>query len=281
MKMKTSYVLMSLLTLAACSTPERKEADTTDETATIVAEIVGSEVAYSTDSTQMMGYIAYDKNDTTKKPGILVVHEWWGHNDHARERAEMLADLGYVALAVDMYGDGKQAEHPGEAGEFATMVMSNMDEASARFESAVETLKQQPNVDPEKIGAIGFCFGGSIVLSMANAGYDLDAVAAFHAGLGLPIMPDSGVVKGKILIANGGADPMISEQQVADFKAVMDAAGVDYKYVSYDGVLHAFTNKNADAMAEKFEPLKGALGYDAVADSLSWEEMKTLFASSF
>lgn len=281
MKMKTSYVLMSLLTLAACSAPEKKEAEATDEPKDLVAEIVGSEVVYSSDSIEMKGYVAFDKTDSTKKPGILVVHEWWGHNDYARERAEMLADLGYVALAVDMYGDGKQADHPGEAGEFATMVMSNMDEATARFESAVETLKQHPYVDPEKIGAIGYCFGGSIVLSMANAGYDLDAVAAFHAGIGLPIMPDSGVVKGKILIANGGADPMISEQQVADFKTVMDAAGVDYKYISYDGVLHSFTNKDADAVAEKFEALKGALAYDAEADSLSWEEMKTLFASSF
>ena len=162
MKFKTSYVLLPLLAIAACSSPKKEEAKEVKEVEPLPVEVIGSEVVYNSDTLSMNGYIAYDKNDSTKRPGILVVHEWWGHNEHAREKAENLADLGYVALAVDMYGDGKQAAHPGEAGEFAGMVMGNIDEAKARFESAIETLKKNPNVDPEKIGAIGFCFGGSV-----------------------------------------------------------------------------------------------------------------------
>jgi len=284
---KFTYVLLAALFMSACSTSTSNEESATEETTdaskpvSVKMDIVGKPVSYSADSVNMNGYIAEDASNTSKKPGILVVHEWWGHNEHARQKAEGLAKLGYVALAVDMYGDGKQAAHPGEAGEFAGMVMSNMGEAQKRFDAAIETLKNHPSVDADKIGAIGFCFGGSVVLSMANAGYDLDAVAAFHAGLQLPVMPETGAVKAKILVANGADDPMISEQHVTDYKAVMDAAGADYKYVSYDGAVHAYTNKEADAMAEKFEPLKGAIAYNAAADSASWEEMKILFASAF
>jgi len=280
MNPKLTHFLTILVVAGACNTTP-KETESTDDLNETSFEMASNEVSYISDSTTMIGYIAYDKNDSSKRPGILVVHEWWGHNEHARERAEMLAELGYVALAVDMYGDGKQATHPGEAGEYAGMVMGNVDGAIARFESAVEALKSNPFVDSDKIGAIGFCFGGSVVLSLANSGYDLDAVGAFHAGLTLPIMPDSGAVKAKILVANGAADPMISEQHVTDFKTVMDAAGVDYKYVSYEGVVHAFTNKGADEMADKFPQLKGAISYNAKADSASWEELKILFDEVF
>lgn len=280
MNLKMIYSMLLGLFLVACGTTEKNNEKQSEEAVTI--NVQGDVTTYSTDSTTMIGYLALDVNDSTKRPGILVVHEWWGHNEHARNRADMLAELGYVALAVDMYGDGKQAQHPGEAGEFAGMVMGNLDEAQARFDAALNTLKNHPNVDPEKIGAIGFCFGGSVVLSMANAGYDLDAVAAFHAGIQLPIMPEGpGAVKAKILVANGASDPMVSAQQVDDFKAAMDAAEVDYKYIAYEGAVHAFTNKEADALAEKFEPLNGALAYNAEADSASWEEMKILFNRSF
>lgn len=280
MKLKSSCGLLLLGLAVACSAPKKEENanETADEPVALEVSVTGESIDYKSDTTTMKGYIAYDKNDTAKSPGILVVHEWWGHNEHARNQADKLAELGYVALAVDMYGDGKQAAHPGEAGEFAGMVMGNFETARARFESALDALKSNAKVDSEKIGAIGFCFGGSVVLSMANAGYDLDAVAAFHAGLQLPVMPDSGSVKAKILVANGAADPMIPEQQVADFKSAMDAAGVDYKYISYEGVMHAFTNKEADSLAAKFEI---PLAYDAAADSASWEEMKIFFANVF
>ena len=148
--------------------------------------VIGQEFSYPSDSVDMMGYFAFDTSRTEPQPGVLIVHEWWGHNEYVRKRADMVAELGYTAFALDMYGEGKQAQHPKDAGKFSKMVMSNSDLAKARFEAALETLKNHPRTDTSKLAAIGYCFGGSVVLSMANAGYDLDAVAAFHSGVQLP-----------------------------------------------------------------------------------------------
>ncbi|MDE0472114.1 MAG: dienelactone hydrolase family protein [Ekhidna sp.] len=277
---RITYASLAVLFIVACSTSTKEGRSITEaeQPATVEKDIVGKPVSYIADSINMNGYIVEDINDKTKKPGIIVVHEWWGHNDYSRERAAMLAELGYVALAVDMYGDGRQAAHPNEAGEFASMVMGNLEVAKARFGAALETLKNYPNVDPEKIGAIGYCFGGSVVLSMANAGYDLDAIASFHGGLGLPVMPEPGSVKGKVLVANGADDTFIPAQQINDFKAAMDAAGVDYKFINYEGALHSFTSREADELAEKFGM---RIAYNAAADSASWKEMKMLFSEAF
>ena len=276
MKLKLFYTLLVGLFVVACTSAE-KESDG-DRLENVEAKVVGKITTYATDSTSMIGYLTLDVNDSSKRPGILVVHEWWGHNQYSRKRADMLAELGYVALAVDMYGDGKQAAHPDEAGEFVGMIMGNLDDAKARFEAALETLKNHPDVDAEKIGAIGYCFGGSVVLSMANAGYDLDAVASFHGGLGLPFMPESGVVKARVLVANGADDRFVTEQQISDFKAAMDAADANYKFINYEGAVHSFTSKDADSLAMKFEM---PLAYNAAADSASWEEMKVLFEDVF
>ncbi len=282
MKTKLTYAFVFALLVAACSTSTSSNEEASAETEeTPEVEIPSGETTYTSDTTNLKGYFAAAEG-TEKVPGILVIHEWWGHNEHSREKADQLAELGYVAFALDMYGDGKNTTHPDNAGQFMNAVVSNMDLAKARFESALDVLKSHPNVDPEKIGVIGFCFGGTMGLTMASAGYDIDAVAAFHAGVGLPIMPDSaGVVKAKILVANGADDPMVSAESVEDFKRVMDAAEVDYKYVSYEGAVHAFTNKGADEIASQHEMLTGALAYNAAADSASWEEMKVLFSEVF
>ncbi|MEM9836336.1 MAG: dienelactone hydrolase family protein, partial [Bacteroidota bacterium] len=217
---------------AAETTPETTVAESTtvEFTAQDMAfneatpEVTGQEVTYKTETTTMNGYLAYDENQTGKRPGVLVIHEWWGHNDYARKRAEMLADLGYVALAVDMYGDGKKASHPEDAGKFSGAVFANMDEAKLRFEAALATLKSNELVDGEKMAAIGYCFGGSVALTMANAGYDLDAVAAFHSGVQLPIMPPSeGTLDTKVLVANGAADPFIPLESVVAWTKAMEA----------------------------------------------------------
>ena len=283
MKRNLTYALLAALFISACSTSSSTSEETTTESEEVAEVAVPSgETSYTSDSTSLKGYFAVSEGTEGKQPGILVIHEWWGHNEHSREKADQLAELGYVAFALDMYGDGKNTNHPENAQQFMMSVVSDMDLAKARFESALELLKSHPNVDPEKIGVIGFCFGGTMGLTMASAGYDIDAVAAFHAGLGLPIMPDSpGVVKAKILVANGADDPMISSQAVEDFKAVMDAAEVDYKYVAYEGAVHAFTNKGSDEIASQHEMLNGALAYNAAADSASWEEMKILFSEVF
>jgi dienelactone hydrolase len=239
--------------------------------------VVGQEISYSTGETTMNGYIAQDENDFQQRPGILVVHEWWGHDEHARNSADKLAELGYVALAVDMYGNGKQATHPEDAMKFSNNVMNNFDTAEARFNAALETLKNRGNVDSTKIGAIGYCFGGSVILAMANSGADLDGIAAFHAGLQLPVMPQEGV-KSRVLVLNGADDPFVTEEQVANLTSGYEDINADYQYISYDGAVHAYTNPGADSLGQKFEL---PLAYNAEADSLSWQEMKTFFSETF
>jgi dienelactone hydrolase len=261
--------------IGACKS-EKKE-DTAEMPVVLEQSIVGEEVTYTTESTTMKGYLAYDASIKEKRPGILVVHEWWGHNDYTRERARMLAELGYTALAVDMYGDGKQANHPDDAGKFSGMVMQNIDEAKARFDSALKLLKSQPSVDSTEIAAIGYCFGGSVVLTMANAGEDLDAVAAFHSGVQLPIMPNKDL-KARVLVCNGAADPFVSPESVVAYKEAMDGTGADYKYIAYEGAQHAFTSKEADSLGQKFGL---PLAYQEQADKASWEELKLLLNKTF
>ncbi|TRX51762.1 dienelactone hydrolase family protein [Fulvivirga sp. M361] len=273
--------LLLLLGIVSCT---GKSGDTVDNKETPVEEevveanITGEEITYATDSLVMKGYIAYDKNLEGKRPGVLVVHEWWGHNDYARKRAEMLAELGYVALAVDMYGEGQKASHPTDAGKFAMSVMTNIDAGQARFARALEELKANPNVDTEKIGAIGYCFGGSVVLTMANMGLEMDAVAAFHSGVELPVMPEGEKVKAKILVCNGADDTFVSPESVKSYKTAMDAAGADYKYIAYEGAVHSFTSPDADSLGRQFDM---PLAYNAEADTQSWNEMKALFDSVF
>ena len=269
-------ILIILITaigvFSSCKEKQKKETPATKE-----VSLESREVTYSTDSTQMKGYVVYDKNLDKKRPGVIVVHEWWGHNDYVRERADMLAELGYTAIAIDMYGNGKLAEHPQDAGKFAGMVMSNIDEAKARFEAALKVLKSDPSVDPNHIAAIGYCFGGSVVLTMANAGEDLDAVAAFHSGVQLPIMPND-KLKAKVLVANGADDPFIPEESVMQFKAAMDSIHADYQYIAYPNAKHSFTSKRGTALGEKFNlPLE----YNAEADAKSWEALQELLNRTF
>ena len=277
---KTVLLFMLVLAFAACKDKAQNAADQAEKESDITtseSQLKSEELSYSSDTTEMKGYISYDPTIAAKKPGIIVIHEWWGHNEYVRERADMLAELGYVAFALDMYGDGKQAEHPDDAGKFAGMVFSNMDKSKAKFEAALEALKSNPHVDQGKIAAIGYCIGGSIALSMANAGYDLDAVAAFHCGINLPIAPSKDI-KGKIFVANGADDPFIQEEDVNDFKAAMDAVEADYEYVSYEGATHAFTNKEADENGKKFGL---PLAYNQQADEASWERLQNLLQDAF
>jgi dienelactone hydrolase len=237
------------------------------------AAVVGEEVSYQSGDTRMQGYLAWDDAITGKRPGIIVVHEWWGNNDYTRKRANMLAGLGYTALAVDMYGEGKTASHPDDAGKFAAAVRSNMDVAEARFLAAMEVLASQETVNPDEISAIGYCFGGGIVLAMARRGVDLDLVASFHGSLATDKPVEKGQVKARLAVFNGAADPMTTAAQIEAFKTEMDNAGVDYILVNYPGALHAFTNPEADVYAGKYGlPLK----YDPAADADSWKQLTEL-----
>lgn len=242
------------------------------------AEIKGQEVEYTSDGTTLKGYLAYDDSIDGKRPGVLVVHEWWGHNEYARKRADMLAGLGYTALAVDMYGEGKNTEHPADAEKFMTEVFNNMDVGEKRFNAALDFLKQQPTVNPEQIAAIGYCFGGAIVLHMARTGADLDAVVSFHGNLSSMHTPKRGSVKSKILVMTGGDDPFVPLDQITAFKQEMDRAGADYELIIFPGVKHSFTNPAADEYGKKNNmPLE----YNKEADERSWATMQQFLKTIF
>jgi dienelactone hydrolase len=238
----------------------------------------GEEVTYTAGGTTLKGYLAYDAAKQGKRPGILVVHEWWGHNEYARKRARMLAELGYTALAVDMYGDGKQAAHPADAGKFASAVFQDFEGAKARFLAARDLLVAQPTVDAGKIAAIGYCFGGGVALNMARAGVDLDAVVSFHGSLAAAVPVTPGTVKARLLVCNGGDDSFTTAEQIEEFKKEMTEAGVNFVFRSYPGAKHGFTNPEADRYAREFNI---PLGYNAQADSASWADMKSFLASTF
>jgi dienelactone hydrolase len=241
-------------------------------------EIKAETVTYSAQGQVMKGYLAYDENIKGQRPGVLVVHEWWGLNDYARKRARMLAELGYTALAIDMYGNDKVAAHPADAAKFSSELMQNFPVAKARFLAGMEFLKQQPTVDPTEIAAIGYCFGGGIVLNMARQGVDLKGVVSFHGSLSAVAPAQPGAVKARILVLHGEADKFTTAEQIAAFKKEMETAEVDYKFISYPGAMHSFTNPDADQLAKKFNM---PIGYNAEADRKSWEEMKQFLTEIF
>jgi dienelactone hydrolase len=244
----------------------------------VQAAVVGREVRYQAGDTTLRGYLAYDDAIEGMRPGVLVVHEWWGLNAYARKRADMLAKLGYTALAVDMYGEGKTADHPDDAGKFAAAVSKNLPLMKARFIAALEYLDDQPTVNPDKIAAIGYCFGGGVVLQMARAGVDLDGVASFHGSLGGGTALPPGTIKARILVANGADDPFTTPEQIAAFKAEMDAAGADYTFINYPGAKHSFTNPDADEYGKRFNM---PLAYDAEADAASWQALQDFLREVF
>lgn len=242
--------------------------------ATASAAVKTQVIEYEANGTKLKGYLAYDDSKSGKRPGVLVFHEWWGLNEYAKKRADMLAELGYVAFAADMFGDGKTTEHPMEAQKFATAVRSNLDTWLGRARAALKVLKAQPQVDDGKIGAIGYCFGGSTALQLALAGEDIDAVAAFHAGLPPATPEQAKKVKAKILLAQGGADANIPAEANKKFAETLKNAGVDIRLEMYPGATHSYTVPGIEKRVPQFK-------YDAAADKKSWEQMQALFREAF
>jgi dienelactone hydrolase len=241
-------------------------------------KIEGKPVEYTAGGVTLKGYLAYDENLKGKRPGVLVVHEWWGQNEYVRKRARMLAELGYTALALDMYGEGRLAAHPDDAGKFSSEVMKNFPVAKERFLAAVEFLKKQPTVDPANIAAIGYCFGGGVVLNMAREGIDLKGVASFHGSLAVvkPDKPEK--IKAAVRVYNGADDTFIPAAAIEALKKEMAEQKVNFKFVNYPGAVHSFTNPDADENAKKFSM---PLAYNAAADKASWEDMKKFFKEIF
>lgn len=244
----------------------------------IRAELVAQPVDYIDGEVTLKGYLAYDNSVEKQRPGVLVVHEWWGHNEYARKRARMLAKLGYTALAVDMYGEGKSTQHPKEAKQFMMQALKNAETAKSRFIAALNLLKAHKTVNPEQIAAIGYCFGGGVVLEMARRGVDLIGVASFHGSLDTKIPAQAGEVTAKVLVLHGEADQFISPEKVEAFKKEMETAKVDLEFVGYPGVEHSFTNPDADKFAKE---LGLPLAYDKAADQASWEKLQTFFQTIF
>ncbi len=245
--------------------------------ATAHAKIIGKTVEYNVGGTVMKSYLAYNNSMKNKQPGILVVDEWWGLTDYGRNRARMLAELGYTALAVDMYGEGKQVDNPADAAAMSSNVMKNFDIAQARFIAAEDVLKKQPTVDTNRIAAIGFCFGGGVILNMARQATDLKGVVSFHGSL-VAVKPTSPAgITAKILVLQGGADTLVTPDKVEEFKKEMMAAGADYRVIVYPGALHAFSNPRATALGKKF---KLPIAYDKKAETESWQTMKTFLGET-
>ena len=203
-----------------------------------------------------------------------MIPEWWGLNDYPKMRARELARLGYVALAVDIFGDGKIADNPDSAGAFAGPFYKHPEKAKARIDAAIAKVKTYPQVDTSNIGAIGYCFGGGILINTARLGDELKAVVSFHGSL-LGTPAKKGLLKTKLLVLHGNADPMVNPQ-VAQFKKQMDSIGADYKFIGYDSDMHAFTNPASTENGKKF---KMAIAYNAKADTASWKEMQTFFSN--
>lgn len=242
------------------------------------AEVQTREIPYTAaDGTEMVGYYAYDDATEGKRPGIVVVHEWWGLNDYAKRRARDLAELGYSALAIDMYGQGKNTEHPKDAMSFMKAALADADAAKGRFNAGLDLLKKQQQTDSDKLAAVGYCFGGKVVLDMARQGVPLDGVVSFHGALATETRAAPGSVKARVLVEHGGADSMVSADDVAALSAEMVKAGADYQLVNLPGAKHGFTNPGADQFQDKGVDV----AYNKAADERSWNDMQRFLEKTF
>lgn len=211
--------------------------------------------------------VVYVASDAQPGPGVIVVHEWWGLDDYARDRARQLAEAGHTAIAVDMYGHGRVADHPKDARGFMEAALAEPDMVNARFAAARDALVAVANVDAARVYAIGYCFGGAVVLNQARIGADLAGVASFHGPLGTTNPAARDTLKARILVATGGADPMVPPEQVGGFVTEMSQAGAEFSLLSFPGVVHSFTSPAATAVGREHDL---PFAYDRHADEESW-----------
>jgi dienelactone hydrolase len=271
----SAYSFAFIFLLVSCKNEDNaKEADKTETKAPKFKE---ENVEYKIDTLNMKSYVVYDENIQGKRPAVLVVHEWWGLNDYAKSRARQLAELGYIAMAVDMYGNGRMGDDPGAAQNLAMPFYYHPDMAKKHFDMALEELKKNPNVDQTKIAAMGYCFGGAVVIGVARLGEDLKGVVSFHGNLNV-VPPVKDLLKAEVLVCHGAADSFVLKPEVDQFVKQMDSIGAKYSFKTYAGATHAFTNPEATAKGEKF---KMPIAYNAAADTASWNDMKDFFIRIF
>ena len=240
-------------------------------TSNLLAALKTKTIEYKQGDTVLEGYLAWDDSSTAKRPAVIVVHEWWGNNDYSHKRAEMLAGLGYVGFAVDVFGKGKQTTDPKQATEWATAIRNDIPTGLARLQAGLDTLKAQPRVDTDRIAAIGYCFGGSCVLHMARNNFPLRGVVSFHGSLAGG-SPNPQPIKPKILACHGANDTFESPEEVNAFMEEMKKANADWQFNIYSGAVHAFTNPDADKFG-----IPG-VAYNKEADQRSWQAMRDFFA---
>ncbi len=260
MKIISAYVLTLCLLMAIASAN---------------ADVQIKTVEYNDGDVVLQGYFAWDDAIEGRRPGVVVAHEWWGLNDYARTRAEMLAKLGYVALAIDMYGKGKVTEHANEASAWMKQINANTEHWQLRARLGLDVLRKHEFVDPTRLAAIGYCFGGSTVMQLAYSGATLKGVVSFHGSLPVATKQQARNVKASVLIAHGNADTFVPSERIAQFTAAMDEAHVDWQMVNYGGARHSFTNPNADRYG-----IKG-VSYNKQADRRSWRHMQQFFDEIF
>jgi dienelactone hydrolase len=261
----------------AASCNNNKSPEPTASTMEQSTSIKTENVDYTGDGVTMKGFVAYNDSLKGPLPVVLIVHEWWGLTDYPRMRAKQLAELGYLAFAVDMYGDDKTAETPDEAQKLSAPFYGSMKVATPRFEAALAKIKTFPNADTNRIAAIGYCFGGGMVLNMARTGEPLKGVVSFHGNLmGTPA--DKNLLKAEILVCHGDSDKFVLPAEVAAFKKQMDSVGAKYTFKHYANATHAFTNLGATEKGKKYNmPIE----YNAAADTASFNEMKAFLARIF
>lgn len=272
MKITTVILLAVVLLAVGCGGATHRDSTATAQKLNLTDSVVAKPISYQALGDTMVGYVAFCE-DTVRKPAVLVVHEWWGLDDYTKRRTRELADLGYVAFAVDMYGQGKTADNPKTAMALAGPNYEDPQAAKQRFDAALAQLKTLPEVDTNRIAAIGYCFGGSMVLNAVKLGDPLQAAVSFHGGLeGVPA--DKGLLKTPILICHGAEDVNVPESEVKAFRAELDSIGADYVFKEYSGATHAFTNPKATEVGKKFNI---PIAYNAAADTASWNDMKVFF----
>jgi dienelactone hydrolase len=234
-------------------------------------------VTYTADGISFKGFVAYDENIKGKRPVIVVVPEWWGMNDYAKMRAGKLAESGYLAIAVDVFGDGKVASNPTEAQTLTTPFYKDPKLAKSRLDAAIKKVKEYQQADQGNIAVIGYCFGGYVALNYAKLGADIKGVVSFHGGMGgLPV--NKSTMKAKVLVCHGDADKFVSRHDVDLFKHQLDSIGNDNTFKFYANATHAFTNPDATKTGKQFNmPIE----YNAVADRDSWNDMKSFLSRIF
>ena len=244
-------------------------------TASLFGEVHTETVVYQHGDTELQGYLGYDGAHDKPRPGVLVIHEWWGLNEYPKQRVKQLAKLGYVAFALDMYGGGKQTADPAEAKKCSGAFTGEISTLRARAQAGLDVLAKQKLVDPDRMAAIGYCFGGSTALQLAYSGADLKAVVSFHGGPAFPDIEDVPNIKAKLMLCHGGADPLIPAQRFKAFKEMLSQTNLDWQVIVYGGAIHSFTNPLSDKFGVD------GVGYNRLADQRSWRHMLGLFKEVF